>query len=101
MGDHIILAIIGILGSAYLLKVFYEPESVVCDVNDVFSCTEVAKSKYSTFMGVPNAIWGILMYSFVLALGVAALKGVDPHYLLYSFLLMLMISLPYNILNLR
>jgi len=93
----IILAVIGILSSAYLLKVYHEPESVVCDVNDIFSCSEVAKSKYSTFFGVPNALWGILMYTYVLALGVLALKGFDPHYLLYGFLLMLLVSLPYSL----
>jgi len=93
----IILAVVGILSSGYLLKVFYEPENAVCDVNTVFSCTEVAKSKYSTFLGIPNALSGILMYSAVLVLGILALRGVDPHYLLYAFLVIMLFSVPFSL----
>ena len=61
----IFLAVLGILVSAYLLKVHYSEGSQLCDVGDTFSCTDVNNSKYSQMLGLPVALYGLLAYFLI------------------------------------
>ncbi len=46
-----------------------------CDINATFSCTEVYQSRYGTIWGVPVALAGLVWFTLVLALWVAADRG--------------------------
>ncbi len=48
-----------------------------CDVNSRISCTEVYMSRYSTFAGVPVAIFGALWFAVAGLLSVGALNARD------------------------
>ena len=68
----IILCLIGLGLSFELCKVFYNANFAqtsiksICAINDMFDCDAVAKTSYSQFLGVPLALWGIILYLFVL-----------------------------------
>lgn len=49
--------------------------SFSCDVNDVMSCSTVARSSAATVLGFPNAFLGIMFESVVLTVSVATLMG--------------------------
>ena len=70
----VFLAFTGVLVSCYLL---YHHVSVVgdfqtgpslCNFGGYVNCEDVARSGFSTFLGVPVASWGILYYALLLAL---------------------------------
>jgi uncharacterized membrane protein/protein-disulfide isomerase len=46
-----------------------------CDINATVSCTQVYLSRYSTFAGVPVAIFGVIWFAGVLLLLLAASAG--------------------------
>jgi len=80
-----IFASIGIALSTYLLKLHIEVHSgyeSFCDISDKLSCSTVALSKYSTFLGIPNGTWGIIVYSIIL---LAALVFINSKKLQDSF----------------
>ncbi len=52
--------------------------SAFCDVNATVSCTDVARSKYSVFLGVPIAAWGALVYLAMAGLAASALGRKRP-----------------------
>ena len=60
------LACIGVLLSAYLLKLHFTPQGSFCDINDTFNCATVNASGYAVVFGVPVALLGMLHYLFLL-----------------------------------
>ena len=45
---------------------FYEPS--FCTVSELIDCDGVARTPYSVSMGVPNALWGLILYVVMLML---------------------------------
>lgn len=70
----IILALIGLITSIKLIMVYYDanfnPYALpsFCSINNVIDCDSVAKTIYSQFLGIPLAVWGFCLYSFLLFL---------------------------------
>lgn len=57
------LAIVGFLISIYMTWLHYKPSGTsFCSINEKFDCSEVAKSRYSSILGVPVALIGVLGY---------------------------------------
>lgn len=67
-----ILAIAGIAVSTYLLTVHWGWWSAVC--LGVGDCEAVNTSRFSEFLGLPVALWGIGAYAAMLALSIAVLR---------------------------
>ncbi len=66
----LILGFLGVLTSAYLTYTHYMPSGgVVCDVDNVGSCSVVNTSEYSEIFGIPAGIWGIAW--FIVLIGLA------------------------------
>lgn len=63
-----------ILDHAYLLSEHYSLHfgqasgSSLCNISDLFSCAAVSASRYSRFLGVPMALWGMAANSVLLLL---------------------------------
>ncbi len=79
-GQPLLLAVVllGILGMAvagYLTYVHYNEDALVCTVG---GCETVQQSDYSTMLGVPIAIFGLLMFLTVTLLAVARLTDRSP-----------------------
>lgn len=60
----IILAILGIFDTSYLTAKHYLDQAVYCPVGK--SCETVLNSAYSTFYGIPIALFGALFYFAIL-----------------------------------
>ena len=45
---------------------FYQPS--FCTVSELIDCDGVARTSYSVSMGVPNALWGLILYAVMLML---------------------------------
>lgn len=57
---------LNILVSAYLLHIYYSLNAeAACSINETFDCVEVAKSHYSTLLGLPVALWGVGFYTLM------------------------------------
>lgn len=68
-------AVIGALGTlvgAYLIRVHYDLDALVCGTGD---CEVVQSSSYSTVMSIPIAAFGTAMYLTVLVLNAARLRA--------------------------
>lgn len=52
--------------------------SSFCDISERVSCTNVARSPWSSFLGVPQAAWGALSYAVVAGLAISALVRRRP-----------------------
>ena len=46
-----------------------------CNINDVFSCSNVLNAPQSSVFGPPNSVIGIAMFTFFLAIGIVGLTG--------------------------
>lgn len=73
----LVLAIAGTAVGAYLIRVHYDMDALVCGTGD---CEIVQTSEYATVMGIPIAIFGTAMYVTVLGLTVLRLRA--PRFLL-------------------
>lgn len=68
-----LISLAGLAASVYLLDVFFEVRlgeatgDSFCTLSDALDCEKVAASEYSVFLGVPYALWGILLYGLLLA----------------------------------
>lgn len=68
------LVLIGIGLSAELAYIFYKTNFLAeytqsfCSVSDLIDCDGVAKTNYALTLGVPNAIWGLILYLVILML---------------------------------
>lgn len=78
-GVSLVLVLIGLAASLYLGKVhlcahnFISQCDLSCNINEVWDCGEVARSKYSHWLGVPLALYGIEF--FIACLAVVLLPG--------------------------
>ncbi len=67
-----IVAIIGLLTSVKLTAIFYQSNynpyamNSFCSISDFIDCDGVAKTAHAVFFGIPLAIWGLFLYSFIL-----------------------------------
>ncbi len=80
MGAAMLLCVVGIGIALDLTHVFTlsrtDPDyQSFCAVSEGMNCETVALSRWSTFLGVPNSIWGIAGYAFALVLtGIATFR---------------------------
>ena len=67
-----IVALIGLITSIKLTVIFYESNynpyalNSFCTINSLIDCDGVAKTPHAVFFGVPLAIWGLVLYTFIL-----------------------------------
>lgn len=67
-----ILPLIGLALSIELCLVYYnanfavDAKPSICAINEAMDCDSVARTSYSQFFGIPLAIWGVLLYIFLL-----------------------------------
>ena len=71
-----ILSFAGIAVSAYLLTVHWGWWSAVC--LGVGDCEAVNTSRYSEFLGIPVALFGMGAYAAILGLSIAAQRNIQP-----------------------
>ncbi len=71
-----ILSLAGIAVSAYLLTVHWGWWSAVC--LGVGDCEAVNTSRYSEFLGIPVALFGMGAYAAMFALSVSAQQNIQP-----------------------
>jgi len=65
----LVLAVVGLLVSIYLtFEHFTENATLACSIGGVVDCAKVTTSAWSTFMGVPVALLGLVFFVVVLAL---------------------------------
>ncbi|MDD3238030.1 MAG: vitamin K epoxide reductase family protein [Candidatus Gastranaerophilales bacterium] len=68
----ILLAVIGFITTIKLALIYFDanfnPYSLgsFCSINNIIDCDSVAKTTFSQFLGIPLALWGMLLYVFVL-----------------------------------
>jgi uncharacterized membrane protein len=73
-----LLSVAGIADSAYLVWEKYAgAASQVCDINPFFNCTVVQTSPYSSFLGIPTALVGLLGFLILLILFILAFRGTE------------------------
>lgn len=76
-----VLALIGILISVELTVIYYNANFVsesspsFCAINKVINCDDVARTQYSTFLGLPVSIYGLFYYFIVLLLSISKYSG--------------------------
>ena len=71
-----LLALVGALVAAYLT--LYKAGVIGQLVCQVGSCEQVNTSRWSVFLGLPVAAWGVGAYVILLGLSLAGLQGVAP-----------------------
>ncbi len=65
----VVLSVIGLLVSAYLtFEHFTANATLACSIGGVVDCAKVTTSAWSTFMGVPVALLGLVFFVVTLAL---------------------------------
>jgi protein-disulfide isomerase len=78
----LVLALGGLYVAAYLWLLYHRAHAGAgpsfCDISERWSCTDVALSKWSVFLGVPQAAWGALSYLTVAGLAISALARRRP-----------------------
>ena len=62
------LLILGLLISAYLVYVHYNPGALVCLHSGVINCASVITSEYSVILGVPLAVYSLLWFGISILL---------------------------------
>lgn len=68
----ILLGIIGFIATIKLTSIYFDanfnPYSLgsFCSINEFVDCDSVAKTTFSQFLGIPLALWGMFLYTFVL-----------------------------------
>lgn len=75
-GILLALALTGVAVSAYLLTVHWGWWSAVC--LGVGDCELVNTSRYSEFLGIPVALFGMGAYAAILVLALAASRDIQP-----------------------
>ena len=59
------LCILGIILSSYLTYVHYVPEELdtsFCNISGYLSCSTVNRSSFATFLGIPVALLGVIVF---------------------------------------
>lgn len=78
----LVCALVGLgasLAATYVhYKVLFDPSyTSFCDVNQTISCTQVYMSRFSTFRGIPVAIFGAIWFAGATLVALAGLAGSD------------------------
>ena len=71
----LVLSSIGLLFSAYLLKLHFVPTEGVCDINNIVSCVLTNTSTYSELLDIPVAWFGIMWFLVSIVLSWKALQA--------------------------
>jgi protein-disulfide isomerase len=77
-----VLAVAGLALSAMLVRQHASAHAGLasaCNLNDFVNCDRVATSRFSVFLGLPVAVWGIFGYGLALTLSGFGLAGRRPH----------------------
>lgn len=90
--------IIGLASAVYLFIIHYKNYtditfSSICALSKAINCDTVAQSKYSVFLSVPLAVWGIINFIFYFLLAVRAAYQKDRHLWILIFIISLSSSL--------
>lgn len=87
---HLALVLINLsalLIAGYLTQLHFKPDlSDVCNFSERWNCDIVNKSTYSTFLGVPVAIFGALTYFALLVFSIRGLYRDQKKLIPYVFL---------------
>ena len=67
-------ALAGVAVAAYLTRVHYDEDVLICTVGD---CKTVQESRYAELWGVPIALLGLGMYLAILGLGIVRQRWPD------------------------
>lgn len=71
-----LLAFLGLAVSVELTYIYFKANFLpgagpsFCTLNEYIDCDAVARTTYSTFLGVPQSIWGMCFYSFIMFLSI-------------------------------
>lgn len=69
-----ILSILGLAVSIKLSQIYFDANFLggstghFCSINTVVDCNGVAQSKYSSFLGIPLAVYGVMFYLMIIGL---------------------------------
>jgi uncharacterized membrane protein/predicted DsbA family dithiol-disulfide isomerase len=77
-----VLAVAGLVLSAMLVRQHAAAHAGLesaCNLNEFVNCDRVATSRFSIFLGLPVAVWGIFGYGLALTLSGFGLAGRRPH----------------------
>ena len=78
-----LLAFLGLVVSIELTYIYFKANFLpgaspsFCTINEVIDCDTVAKTIYSTFFGIPQSVWGIMFYSFIMFLSLFPFNKFD------------------------
>lgn len=70
----LILSIFGLALSVKLSQIYFDANFLhgttghFCSINSVIDCNGVAQSKYSSFLGIPLAVYGVIFYLAIIGL---------------------------------
>ena len=76
----LVLGAFGLFDATYLTVRHFSVEPGVCLIGE--GCNTVLASVYSTFQGIPVALFGVFYYSMILGLAIAALWTKNPRFML-------------------
>ncbi|HUY70018.1 MAG TPA: vitamin K epoxide reductase family protein [Candidatus Baltobacteraceae bacterium] len=57
-----VISIVAVIISLYLTYVHYQPSALICPSSGLIDCEQVLGSVYSTVLGVPIAVGGIIWF---------------------------------------
>ncbi len=72
-----IIAIVGILDTIYLISRKLQGKRVHCPFFPQKWCDKVQKSKQSKTFGVPNSVWGFIIYTTIFTLSLVQSSGTN------------------------
>ena len=85
----LILSIVGLALSVKLSQIYFDANFLhgstghFCSINSVIDCNGVAQSKYSSFLGIPLAVYGVMFYLAII--GLLALKKLAEKFKVFKF----------------
>ncbi|MBP3223572.1 MAG: hypothetical protein J6M18_06580 [Actinomycetaceae bacterium] len=88
----LVCSIFALFASAQLLleerKLLLDPRSsLACDINPIIGCSTFLSDSYSAVLwNIPNALWGVMFFSGLIALSLALLSGARFHHFLWRLI---------------
>jgi protein-disulfide isomerase len=85
----LILSLIGLALSVKLSQIYFDANFLggttghFCSINSVVDCNGVAQSKYSSFLGIPLAVYGVMFYLAII--GILFLKKLAEKFKIFHF----------------